>query len=242
MLKVNFDLNEMLSSIFSRQDYGKGLDRKTVENYLLEGLAVALKMCEYHKNEGRLYHGAKIYNGNCSLSEKSSTIYIKNWDFWELSVGEVSIDFLTGDIFVKDEVLHMEKDKDSAYRVGRTIMYRDKVKDNVKFDHKEYGIKYKKPIDKSIIDNYLPDNYKREVKIFISRYDYEKEDFYKFLSQYDYIMYNKENNYKGELTELNRKDSEDIYYDNPSLYFTEDGEKFIIEYPYNVCKLESVNK
>lgn len=226
--KVSLDLNEILSSVFARNDYGKGLDRSVVETLVREGVAIALRLCNHHEEILSYKGGVEIDNGNCGISEKSTTIYIADKGIWTKTIGRVSIDFLSGDIFVIDEKLHLEQNDEIDFH---SII----KKKDVKFDHEIYGIKYKKPIDTTIISSYV-DESKRDVRLYVCNFT-EKDRIKELLLNKEVKMYNKENKYKGELTILNKKDVENIILDRPKIYLDEKEENVIIAYPYNICRM-----
>lgn len=69
----------------------------------------------------------------------------------------------------------------------------------------------------------------------------EKEEIRNLLSKYYFEMFNRENDYKGEMTTLNEQDIDDILYDMRKGVVVEmdENDRVIVTYPHNVCKLES---
>jgi hypothetical protein len=64
------------------------------------------------------------------------------------------------------------------------------------------------------------------------------------LSKYEFEMFNRANNQKGEMTTLNEKDIDDIigdmYMGSISVVIqVDDNEMVIVKYPSDVCRLES---
>jgi hypothetical protein len=71
----------------------------------------------------------------------------------------------------------------------------------------------------------------------------DKQEIKEILSKYEWEMFNRANKFEGEITTLNERDIDDIAGDmrlgslSPTL--KEENNIFILEYPNNVCRLES---
>lgn len=209
---LKFDLNKMLTQLLSYNNR-EGVNDSTLEKYFLEGLSIALRYVEQNPQffgdnifDGEIYSG-----GGCSISKNTLTLSVKASGFWQLTKCYVHIDFLTGDIFLED---FDKKEKDKAQL--------------------PYGIKCEKPIDTSIVQKYLNDDYVREVH----RIVVDKKEKENLLLGKEFTMYNIKNNHKGEKTTLDEKDVSDIIYDRASVYMNEEKTKVFVKYPHNICTME----
>ena len=194
-------------------------NEKEYEELVTKGVIIACRMANIKKNQCDVVIS---FGGGCN---HTYTIRVRKDNAWDTSIGDVDIDFKAKTFKVRMREWRWDEFLEHAYYNG--VAY-------TKYVHVKELLEWKKQFDfaecqelkhiKSFGKNMMP--------------VVDKDEAVKLLLNKQFKMYNKANGYKGEITVLNEKDVNDILGDAPLI--VTDGKKTVIEYPYNVCKMESI--
>ncbi len=220
-MKVTVNYDDIMLR-FQTIDHLKDLfvnNNEKYEELITKGIIIACRIANVKQNK----HNVDIAFGGGANFVYSIRCY--NDNLWNTSLGEVNIDFenKTFKVFLdewrKDDFLLHAYYHGVLYNKSVELYELDKWKNEFDFVESK-TLKRIKALGK---DMRLVGTSKEIKEVLLDK---------------QFIMYNKGNDYKGEVTTLNEKDVKDILHDSPLI--VTNGEKVIIEYPYNVCKMVSI--
>lgn len=189
------------------------------EKLIAKGVIIACRMANTKKDRCNIVVG---FGGGCN---HVYTIRVRKDDVWDTSIGDVDIDFKNGTFKVRMREWRWNEFLEYAYYNGVYYM---------KYVHEHELLDWKKQF------NFVESEELRRVKAFGENMMpvTDRDEVFKLLLNKKFKMYNKANNHKGELTVLDKEDVDNILGDGPLI--ATDGKKTVVEYPFNLCKMESV--